>query len=244
MPLQPIEPTPSAADLCAARLRAVILSEEWNAGDRLPPERSLAETLGVNRTTLRTALSALVQSGLVRVRQGSGYIVCDYRRAGGPGLLDPLLRHTQAPGARRAMLEDLLTVRRALAKVVMTRLAQGKCEPSPALVEARDRFRTLVDAGSPPEMLAASDAAFVRAAVEQTESPVFTLCLNPVESTVQALPELQAVVYADPMEVSRGHDAFLQWLQSDERDPTLLLGTMESRDKANLNAFLGCTEGR
>jgi GntR family transcriptional repressor for pyruvate dehydrogenase complex len=48
-------------------------------GSQLPPERELAETLGISRSTLRQALTALTQSGhLVAVRgRGGGWFVAD-----------------------------------------------------------------------------------------------------------------------------------------------------------------------
>ena len=39
---------------------------------KLPPERKLAEDLGVNRASLREAIKALEQMGLVKTRQGDG----------------------------------------------------------------------------------------------------------------------------------------------------------------------------
>src|SRR3990170_2131173 len=47
------------------------------AGSQLPPERDLAEQLGISRSTLRQALTALTQSGhLVAVRgRGGGWFV-------------------------------------------------------------------------------------------------------------------------------------------------------------------------
>ena len=41
-------------------------------GDRLPPERELAQRFGVARETLRRAMEALQAEGLLRRRQGSG----------------------------------------------------------------------------------------------------------------------------------------------------------------------------
>src|SRR6476469_15857 len=45
------------------------------AGDRLPPERELAQRLGVSRATLSQALVALEVIGVVEVRHGDGTVV-------------------------------------------------------------------------------------------------------------------------------------------------------------------------
>jgi GntR family transcriptional regulator len=48
---------------------------ELAPGVRLPPERELADSLGVSRMTLRAALARLEQRGLIVRRQGSGTVV-------------------------------------------------------------------------------------------------------------------------------------------------------------------------
>ena len=51
---------------------------ELKKGDRLPPERQLAEMLGVGRPALKQAISALEVLGIIRSRQGDGnYITAD-----------------------------------------------------------------------------------------------------------------------------------------------------------------------
>lgn len=49
-----------------------IYSGTYKDGDRIPPERTLAEEFGVSRVTVRTALSLLEEDGIVSRVQGSG----------------------------------------------------------------------------------------------------------------------------------------------------------------------------
>lgn len=74
-------------DLIADQLIAEIFTGRWKAGDRLPPERQLAEQLGVDRTSLRSALRQLHRMGLVLPLQGSGNTIQDFRLTAGVELL-------------------------------------------------------------------------------------------------------------------------------------------------------------
>ena len=58
-----------------AALRSVLAAGKWRPGEALPPERELAEQLGVSRITLRKALERLEDEGLLLRRQGSGTYV-------------------------------------------------------------------------------------------------------------------------------------------------------------------------
>lgn len=53
-----------------------VLAESF-AGGRLPTEPELAERFGVNRHTVRRAIAALAERGLVRAVQGNGTFVAD-----------------------------------------------------------------------------------------------------------------------------------------------------------------------
>lgn len=59
----------------ASALREDISVGRYGVGDRLPTEAALAERFGVNRHTVRHALSKLVEDGLVRTRRGAGAFV-------------------------------------------------------------------------------------------------------------------------------------------------------------------------
>ncbi len=59
----------------AAALRREIAEGARASGDRLPTEGALAARFGVNRHTVRRALAALAEEGLVRSRRGAGSFV-------------------------------------------------------------------------------------------------------------------------------------------------------------------------
>jgi GntR family transcriptional regulator len=71
------------SDSKVAQVRAQVfgLVTAANEGDRVPPERNLAEMWGVSRMTLRRALDELVAEGLIVRHQGRGTFVARPRMA-------------------------------------------------------------------------------------------------------------------------------------------------------------------
>lgn len=59
----------------ATSLRNDIVEEVYSAGDRLPTETVLAARFGVNRHTVRHAIAALAEEGLLHSRRGAGVFV-------------------------------------------------------------------------------------------------------------------------------------------------------------------------
>ncbi len=62
-------------DEAIERIKAMILSGELNAGDKLPREADLAAELGLSRSSLREAVRALSLANILRVRRGDGTYV-------------------------------------------------------------------------------------------------------------------------------------------------------------------------
>lgn len=60
-----------AVDEISAQVRAMIAGGKLKPGDRLPSERDLAARLHVSRNTLREALRALENAGIVEMRKGA-----------------------------------------------------------------------------------------------------------------------------------------------------------------------------
>ncbi|MEL7178480.1 MAG: phosphonate metabolism transcriptional regulator PhnF [Pseudomonadota bacterium] len=59
----------------ANALRGDLAEGRYRPGDKLPTEAALADRFGVNRHTVRHAISALVEEGLIRTRRGAGAFV-------------------------------------------------------------------------------------------------------------------------------------------------------------------------
>jgi GntR family transcriptional regulator, transcriptional repressor for pyruvate dehydrogenase complex len=68
---------PRVYSLVVEQIRALIESGQLKAGDKLPTERSLAEQLGVSRSSVREALSALEVLGVIHSRQGLGNFIAE-----------------------------------------------------------------------------------------------------------------------------------------------------------------------
>jgi len=63
---------PQRAARIATQLIELIDLQKLNPGDRLPPERQLADLLEVSRPSLREALHILQAQGLVQIKHGQG----------------------------------------------------------------------------------------------------------------------------------------------------------------------------
>lgn len=104
-----VQPSRSV-DLAADEFRRMILAGAYLPGSHLPPERELASDLGVNRLTLRAALSRLEAEGLVCPHHGRGVEVLDLRST---GTFD-LVRHLIEEGSPE-LIGAVLELRRAVA---------------------------------------------------------------------------------------------------------------------------------
>jgi GntR family transcriptional regulator, phosphonate transport system regulatory protein len=116
----------SAWRLIAEELRVDITSGRVPVGGKLPTEAELAERFGVNRHTVRRAVAALADEGLVTARRGSGTFVAPHT----------LLTHRIGT---RTRLSDSLGARSGDAT---GRLLATAIEPAPPDVAAALRLRS------------------------------------------------------------------------------------------------------
>ncbi|WP_209425531.1 FCD domain-containing protein [Pararhodobacter sp. SW119] len=96
MPFQPVQ-TEKLARGVVRQVELLILRGLLRPGERLPPERDLAERMNVSRPSLREALAELQERGLVVARPGAGVYVAEMLGSAFPEALVQLFaRHQEA----------------------------------------------------------------------------------------------------------------------------------------------------
>ena len=86
MTFQPIK-TKKIYEEIMEQIRQMIAQGDLKPGDKLPSERELADTLGVSRTSVREALTALGALGIIDVKSGEGTFI---RRSNDSETFEPL----------------------------------------------------------------------------------------------------------------------------------------------------------
>ncbi|HTX01296.1 MAG TPA: FCD domain-containing protein [Acidimicrobiales bacterium] len=137
----------------AERLATAIALGQYWLGQRLPPERDLADLLSVSRSTVRDALALLSEQGLVEIRRG---------RAGGayviatevPGI-DSVIRRTLLPGWERftQLLDFRSGVEQQIARLAAERRTEREAE------EIRRLAAEYLSSGATREQSAEADRA-------------------------------------------------------------------------------------
>lgn len=94
MKFKPIKPKKVSSQI-ADQIRESILAGEFAPGDKLPPERELAEMFGVSRPSVREALNILASSGLVMSYQGGGTVVLSLVESSHSSALSELISNQQ-----------------------------------------------------------------------------------------------------------------------------------------------------
>lgn len=79
-------------DKIIRQIRGLITSGQLNPGDRLPPERKLAEKLGVSRMNVRNAIKKLEFYGILKTMPQSGTIVAGLGIVALEGLISDVLK--------------------------------------------------------------------------------------------------------------------------------------------------------
>ncbi len=173
---------------CVEQLATAIRLGIYPRGTNLPPERELAERMGVSRATLREAIAALRSADFVQTTRGrGGGTVVSYRPR------KPSSRGARALVPRSEALRDMLDFRRVV-EPGACHIAAGRDlsgEQRDLLVASHDDVASATD----PAAHRQADSRFHLAIAAVTESPLTIRSVTAVQSDLHdmlsAIPVLE-----------------------------------------------------
>ncbi|MDQ3509997.1 MAG: FadR family transcriptional regulator [Actinomycetota bacterium] len=193
-------------DQVTERIAEMVLSGGYAEGDRLPPERTLVEDLGVSRTVVREALNSLESRGLVRIEHGRGAVVA---QSGFPAVRDTLELHLRS---RPETMLELLEVRRALEVEVAGLAAQrATSEDIELMREANERMREKIDA---PEGYVDADTIFHMLLVRSTKNRIFLLMNEPITDLLLESRKITGSLPDNARRALKGHEVILDRVEA------------------------------
>jgi DNA-binding FadR family transcriptional regulator len=157
-----------AREAALGRLRALIEVRDVQVAGRLPPERLLAEQIGVSRRAVRHALDMLEAEGRITRQQGRGTLICD-ARAETLDLGEQLAKLTNPVDT----LEARMAIEPTLARLAALRGTQADFDK---LFEAADASRDAND----PISYEKADAAFHRRIALAARNPLLVTIFEAV----------------------------------------------------------------
>ena len=165
MPFRPVE-TERLAQSVVRQIELLILRGLLRPGERLPPERELADRLGVSRPSLREAIAELQARGLLVARAGSGVFVAEMLgSAFSEALVGLFATHEEA-------LFDYISFRRDLEGMAAERAARHGSETDHKVIAAVfAKMEAAHDKRNPADE-AALDAEFHLAIIEASHNIV------------------------------------------------------------------------
>jgi GntR family transcriptional repressor for pyruvate dehydrogenase complex len=222
--------TRRAVDITSDHLRSLIISGEYPPDTLLPPERTLAEELGVNRLTLRAALARLESEKLVVPRQGQGIRVQDWRQTGGLELLSSLTDDQE--------IVEMLALRRSLAAEAIYGACLHANEEQKLTLMSIARRQEVTDGEIP---FFEGDLAFTRALVAGSQSLPLILLFNTIESVCRARPSVLMRMLKDRDAARASYGALLALVRSGEADLArrAVLQALTEADQEALSRILG-----
>jgi GntR family transcriptional repressor for pyruvate dehydrogenase complex len=206
--LQPIRRSPLYEEV-AQRLRAFIDVQELKPGDRLLSERDLAQRLGVSRTSVRQALTALRVAGLVEIRHGDGVFLLQPPDRVVPTLARELLEsHAQLP----AIMEVRVALESQTARLAARRRTASEIGE---LQDVLDAMAAEIDRG---EDGADADQAFHGAIARASRNPLLADLMSQLAEPIDQTRRASLSRPGRPAESLEAHRMILAAIERGDED--------------------------
>jgi len=191
------------------QLEELILTKKILPNTKLPPQRELAEQLGVSRTVVREAVRILVTKGLLETQHGVGTIV---KHLTSEQLTEPLSLLIRANGENTISLPHIQQVRSIL-EIEIAGLAAKMAtkEDIDSLFKIWDRMKS---ANSNFDVLIECDLDFHRFLGKMTGNPLLVILLDSIRDLLQRYIR-KIINHLDPQtDILPAHYAIIESIKS------------------------------
>ena len=203
----------SSSEEAAESILSMILDNNWQEGHKLPPQRALAESLGVSRPTVREALVILETMGKVTIQPGKGVFLVTRAQESLPVV--PVTRFDRSfiTGKETQIFQFRHAIEPAIAALVALNATQAQIDDMAAML---DEMR---QAGMRIDMLhfAQLDFAFHSQMIEAANNPFFVDAMRPFFDLFSESQRLPFSNQESVRETMQEHESLLEHLRL--RDP-------------------------
>ena len=116
--------TPTYKELFITQIEQMIISGEFEIGQKLPSERELSQKMGVSRAIVNSGIAEMARKGFIEIRPRVGNFVADYRRNGTVETLVSIMKYNGGT-LRPAEIKSLIEFRCVVDNMVI-QLIDGK----------------------------------------------------------------------------------------------------------------------
>ena len=175
------------ADRVVQEIQTLIIEGQLEPGMKLPPERDLAEQIGVSRTVIREAVRILVTKGLLETKPGIGTIVREVTSDQISESLNLLLK------TKNVSIEHLHQVRSILEVEIAGLAADQATQEEIAILQ--QIMIEMEQVKNEPTKFVGKDNDFHRGLAQTTHNPLLILLLDSIRDLMQ---EVRLRVYQHP----------------------------------------------
>jgi GntR family transcriptional repressor for pyruvate dehydrogenase complex len=192
------------------QIRTLVVEGTLQPGDKLPPERELAEQFGVSRTAVREAVKALREKGLVEIQPGRGTFITNSTTEVMRDSLDFIFKVGLINGV--AHLNEVRTLLEpGIAALAAERISETELQTLAQAVEAMDA--AMHDA----DIFAEADLEFHLTLARASQNPLIPILIDPIVDQLREHRQRIFLVAGGPQRGQYHHRRILAAVQ--KHDP-------------------------
>ena len=192
------------------QIRTLVVEGTLQPGDKLPPERELAEQFCVSRTAVREAVKSLREKGLVEIQPGRGTFITNSTTEVMRDSLDFIFKVGLINGV--AHLNEVRTLLEpGIAALAAERISETELQTLEQAVEAMDA--AMHDA----DIFAEADLEFHLTLARASQNPLIPILIDPIVDQLREHRKRIFLVAGGPQRGQYHHRRILAAVQ--KRDP-------------------------